>query len=155
MDQRITRRGALTTGTLSAIGIGLMAAAGGGPEPVAAEPAPELFATISLAGPVAPVMDAAWLADWRAELEELYEEEAAAWAAIKAYLPGDGFALRNRLDVALGVIRDHDQELLVERLASHLPGLAPAIRAVYAHVLEWGSYSSMPGCCATIPEEDD
>ena len=72
-ERTVTRRTAIATTTLTAIGAGLMGVAGTRPEPAAAEPAP-LSATVTLVGPVAPP-DAEWFAAWRRRLHP-----ALAWA---------------------------------------------------------------------------
>ena len=133
----------------SALEAGIRAAlAAGHAQP--ADPDP-LTATISLAGPAAP-FSREWLESWLREEAALGAEDDAAWEAILAHLPADDWQLKQDLDFAYGALSIHWADLLVERIAGHLPGLAPAIRAVYAHVVRIGAYDAMPGCCATTPE---
>jgi len=111
-----------------------------------------LAATISLAGAVAPA-SREWLEDWLREGDELHEELKAAEDAIKSYLPRDGWELLMPLDSVYGALATHEQEMLLETIATHMPGLAPALRAIYQHVTHGGAYERVLGCCKTIPTD--
>jgi hypothetical protein len=44
-----------------------------------------------------------------------------------------------------------DEDLIVETIAAHLPSLAPAIRLVYAHILDDGVPDPSLVCCTALP----
>src|SRR4051812_8377121 len=89
----LTRRSAIRTGTLSALGVGLMTAAGA--PPVAAgslQPAAELTLIAALCAEPTPGADARfeeWLAIWRSEHAAVSAEHRAILDQIKAYVPAD------------------------------------------------------------------
>jgi hypothetical protein len=139
-----------TTAQPSAFEAGVRdALAAGRARPSAPDP---LAATISLAGAVAPV-SAEWLEDWKRERDEVSDEFDAAWDAIERRLGPGGRELLSRFEDAFSAIQFHEQDLTMETVCTHLPGIAPGLRAVYQHVIRGGAHARVLGCCATIPTD--
>src|SRR3954447_13483313 len=88
----VTRRSAITTGTLSALGVGLMTAAGA-PRTVAAAPllpAADLTLVAALCAEPTPDADARfseWVDEWHAERATVSAEHRAILDELKAYVP--------------------------------------------------------------------
>jgi hypothetical protein len=136
-----TRRSAIRTGGLSALGVGLMTAAGAPPAPVGAEPL--TVATVSnLADIIAEVV-------WRVEQVRGKDHAAqVAQNALSATLTPEQHLLLMAYEEADND-RDFEQmDLYIVELGRHLPGLHPAIWALWRHIVE----SSSGECC--MPDVD-
>jgi hypothetical protein len=96
------------------------------------------------------------IAERHAELHRLRTFQGAAVLAaqdaITAALPGGvGFDLIDRYSEAANAQWLTDEDILVEAIAAHLPGLAPAIRVVWAHIREDGVPDPSLRCCTALP----
>ena len=135
-ETTITRRAALTTGTLTALGVGLLAAAGARPEPVAAEPlaVPTVLPTVVCPDDLA--------ADCRALLAQLREEEAAYWAAVRDLEATLSPAQAKLWSTLSDATSDKDctvHEWISAEMARHAPGLSTVIRLLWLHVIAEGT----------------
>lgn len=142
----ITRRSALTTGTLTALGIGLMGAAGARPEPVAAEPT--TLATVVNADDLTSECRAAW-----AEHEALRDVSLALGRQLDAVSTPEQRAAFMEWEAANNAANNAESSWQAAELARHLPGVAPAIMMIWDHVTHV-SYGK-PGTCCTPSEGFD
>ena len=138
----VTRRSALTTGTLTALGVGLMSAAGARPEPVVAASSATL-ATVVNAGDLAEECRERF-----AEYRRSQEASGKAWDRLDATLtPEQAELARKASDAQSGYHLDESYWQAVE-LARHLPGVAPSILMIWEHITTV-SYGRPGACCTT------
>jgi hypothetical protein len=95
------------------------------------------------------------ISERHAELKRRLSDHSAAVLAaedaIEAALPGGvGHDLADRYSTAINAQWLVDEDILVETIAAHLPGLAPAIRVVWTHILEDGVPDPSLRCCETL-----
>lgn len=134
----VTRRSALATTALSALGVGLMAAAGARPDPAHAEPAspgPDLLGALCTASRQTADDWVLWLRDWHAQSAEIYRHLDEAMDRLEAVVP-DVPELRqlvSDLGNAYSELTILEQEREREIVVRHFPGLEPALRAVFGH----------------------
>ena len=91
----------------------------------------------------------AWLAEYHRQEEALGERQHRAFAAIAERVGHDARKLADDLDVTAGLRSDLERDRLFMLVAAHVPGLAPALRLIYEHVLDI-SYGDEAGCCSEI-----
>ena len=131
-ENTITRRSALTAGTLAALAAGLLGTTGARPA-AAVEPTPAPLTV----GTVTNVDDLAAEVRWRAEhVHGLYVAQEEAGAALKAMLTPEQARLFTAYEEAAISANLETWDLYVAELGRHLPGLAPAIRAIWLHIAE-------------------
>jgi hypothetical protein len=137
----VTRRTALQTGTLAAIAAGLLGTTT--TPPASAEPAPVSDLVTALCAGAKPAPDddfAAWLAEWEQANTITKEKRDAAVERIAAFVPEDQrYELVTGVDALEEVLHDStslSHALYCELMFRHLPGLAPVLRLVWAHVMD-------------------
>jgi hypothetical protein len=145
----IDRRHALKAGTLSALGVGLMAAATGTPQPAAAQQ--QQPAASFLAAPAGhDEAYRAWLADFQEAYQPRHALVNALRAEIEALLPADrAWELVDRLDIAISELYELQEARTIEMVAQHLPGIAAALRLVYQHTIAVHENGALD-CCAGV-----
>ena len=92
--------------------------------------------------------EAAWLESWRQHSESLSQRVRDAHAGVEAALPETGRLHAMAIEDAHDAQANHQEELTVERLAAHFPGMAPSMRTVFEHV-RMLAQSTPLDCCAT------
>ena len=141
----ISRRSAISTGTLTAIGVGLAAAAQTA-APVAAQPAeaapvmpivPADALVAALCREPKPETDASfaeWLEAWRRDYAAARAAHQEAYAALEAYVPADRrYELVGKLSDTEGDVSHLEMQHTREIFFRHLPGLEPVLRLLWAH----------------------
>jgi hypothetical protein len=146
----VTRRSVLRTSLTALLAAG---AASTLPAPTVAAQAPDVSPSASLPLLAAPAIDrealGAWLVRWHHKYSELLEAHERAFGAI-ADRPGtDAWRRANDLDVAIGNIATMDQDRAFALLCAHLPGLAPALRTIYEHVVDV-DFGGDADCCSAL-----
>jgi hypothetical protein len=93
-----------------------------------------------------------WYEGWKIARARVSDRLHEARQAILAALPPGNAALVGRLDELYGEVQTMEQDLLIETLAQHFIGLAPAIRLVGEHVAN-GSPDRVLECCQRLPTD--
>jgi hypothetical protein len=140
-ETTITRRSALRTTTLTALGIGLMGAAGARPEPVAAASSATL-ATVVDAADLAAECRATW-----AEFKERSDVALALGRQHDAVSTPEQQAAFMEWEAASNDAKNAESDWQAAELARHLPGVAPVIQMLWRHITSV-SYGQ-PGACCT------
>jgi hypothetical protein len=91
----------------------------------------------------------AWLAEHVAAREANYTRFEALHAELMAMLGPDGQAVYRQLDDVEGDDRAREQAKHLEVFFRHFPGLEPALRIVWAHVVDDAGRDTAD-CCAAI-----
>ena len=148
MDQNTTRRAALTTGTLTALGVGLMSAAGARPEPVAAQttPASDLIAAlVAEEKPDAERRFQEFLAEWKAKREQLHDRLEEIQGRVAAFVPDELYReLMLPFSDLAGEYYGMESSLERELVLRHVPGLEPVLRLLWHHAVD--SHIGPEGC---------